>query len=149
MTPLDQDNKNYIQIGIGETNHSTVIGERQYDTDSINYFAAPQEKDATTTMAGFEDPYVVHAKKLEHDKEVKDEETERKHKRAESQTWVLILIFSIILMMVIGFVVMYYLRSKKESQTFDTSKAVEQHNQLIDQEEIQEGENLDQENHNN
>ena len=33
--------------------------------------------------------------------------------------------------MVIGFVVMYYLKSKKD-KIFDTSKAVEEHNALID-----------------
>jgi hypothetical protein len=40
--------------------------------------------------------------------------------------------------MVIGFVFMYYLRSKKEP-TFDTSKAIEEHTVLVDDEQIQSG----------
>lgn len=81
MTPLDQDKKNYIQVGIGETNTSVVIGEKQYDHDSIHYYPKPAEKDATTTMVGFEDPYVVQAKRNEAAKVVRDEQ---KHKKAEN-----------------------------------------------------------------
>lgn len=135
MTPLDQNKKNYIQVGIGETNTSAIIGQKQYDTDSIHYYPKPEEKDATTTMSGFEDPYVIHAKKQEASKVMKEE---TKHKKAKDQTWILVLIFSIILLMVIGFVLMYYLRSKKEP-TFDTSKAIEEHTVLVDDEQIQSG----------
>lgn len=59
MTPLDKDNKNYIQVGIGETNTSVVIGEKQYDHESIDYYPKPTEQDASTSMEGFEDPYEV------------------------------------------------------------------------------------------
>lgn len=81
MTPLDEQKKNYIQVGIGETNTSIVIGEKQYDHNSIHYYPKPEEKDATSTMVGFEDPYVVHAKNQEAAKVVKDQE---KHKKAEN-----------------------------------------------------------------
>jgi hypothetical protein len=72
MSPLDTDKKNYIQVGIGETNLSAVIGQKQYDTDSIHYYPKPEEKDATTTMTGFEDPYEIHAKKQQAAKVVRD-----------------------------------------------------------------------------
>ena len=65
MTPFDLDKKNYIQVGIGETNISAIIGQNQYDINSNYYYPSPEEKDATTTMSGFEDPYVIHAKNQE------------------------------------------------------------------------------------
>ena len=135
MTPLDQNKKNYIQVGIGETNTSAIIGQKQYETDSIHYYPKPEAKDATTTMDGFEDPYVIHAQKQE---EVKVVKAKTEKKKAEDQTWILILIFFILLLLVIGFVVMYYLKNKKQS-TFDASKAVEDHNALIANGNMQSG----------
>ena len=80
MTPLDTYGKDYIQVGVGAINSSAIIGEKQYDTTSIHYFPKPEEKDATTNMDGFEDPYVIHDTKLDEEKHVKDQKKQEKAK---------------------------------------------------------------------
>ena len=42
MTPYDERNENYIQIGIGKKNTDDVIGLQHYEPSSVDY--SPEEE---------------------------------------------------------------------------------------------------------
>lgn len=76
MTPYDERNENYIQIGIAPQNHKMIIGEEHYDPDSPDY--KPEEEDIDQSEEidkDKEDPYDDDEyDKHEHDRDEEIEE---------------------------------------------------------------------------
>ena len=57
MTPFDEKNENFIQIGLAEKNPENLIGKQQYDTESEYYWPERKELDISSATDPEGDPY--------------------------------------------------------------------------------------------
>lgn len=138
MTPLDELNRNYIQVGIAPQNHKMIIGEEHYDPSSPDYKPEDEKIDESTEIDvddGKVDPYDDDDyEKHEHDRDeeidehnadINEDDVDPEDSSFMEENKVLLIIGgTVILMLIIG-AFLYCCRQKQRHDSY-MSKAYSQ-----------------------